>query len=1182
MFAHKTKKFFSILLVICLISNNIGLSIAEELPTKSIVSEETVIEEETTKNIVVETDENASVVEETEAVEEETAAEESEAVVEESETSVEESEVAVEETETSAEEAETSAEETETTVEESETAVEETKMSETTEAVETTEVVETTETTVVESEEKVVATESNIVEEDVVKMEVKIATSSIFEDDNNGRYFVNYHFVLPNSDYAGYTNTWAPGGTIYETSPLVERAYWIGYTYDEEAKGKEYCEVESPTALGFLNVVGDLTNFVDGYKLVGWNEDETAAKNGVKTHDVSPAKSNGLTTTANETINLYSVFEKIPITIEFDMADSRRSNGSTRADVESLPSKTVYVGQPLSFLNDAQYKDNMTRPGYDFVGWSAHTHFSFYYDDDEIDQLRADTYEATERFTKNIIPQTSIEVKRIRENMTLKFYAVWNPKLYKLNIKLPVAFAGSETYEELVAKSKEISQTVEWYMAFDNDIEAMQTYNRKYCENNGRSFYNIISIRTLLQLPYSYFVGWGTDPNCVDTSSVVLDLDSYWSKLDGDNLDLYLILANTVYTNNIFTYTNFNGGKHRGWTQYLYAQPVGVKYKDFLYNSLIANLERKGYTLDGFIDNATGQKFNFERIAAITDKSQASSEALAQYNTQLEELQTIANRHEELASQLAEKMKEHHMDWCNEFLELSDVRPIAEEFTQVHNEYNTKSAQLSSPTSTDISLKANWVGKRLKGHFDYNGVRGATHRTEGATMTEKIVTYGEPIGELPTPTKTGYTFKGWKTGRGLGAQMYWKDVTEDTIFTGAESWENDVFGLNNDEVEFTFYADWEPINLNIVPQLDTEHEGANIYVNNIKFGEPTELSIHLINGNNTNDSSNLYGDDAQVEEIGGIRILDDYYSDSGNKRLIKAGTEYQNGDVVALYAAEGQELRVEPLWILGDGSGNLDPDNLPDPEPAPEPEPDPIPIPIPTPIPNPDPDPTPDPTPTPNPEPDNNNNNNNTNTNNNTNNSNSSSSSKSSTRGGSSSSSSSSSSGMSLLQNNKPIQQSLKQSMSVGNYAKAKVNTSNLNIVSYKLGGSNWTSDPVTGKWKINGTTKTGEIYTPTNSFCQVSWVLDKNENNVKTSTIITDTYYFDEAGNMVTGWMQTADNKWFFFEDAKGSEEGKMSIGWKKVGDSWYYFTSNGSLLLNGVTPDGLKVNEDGVWIQV
>ena len=80
--------------------------------------------------------------------------------------------------------------------------------------------------------------------------------------------------------------------------------------------------------------------------------------------------------------------------------------------------------------------------------------------------------------------------------------------------------------------------------------------------------------------------------------------------------------------------------------------------------------------------------------------------------------------------------------------------------------------------------------------------------------------------------------------------------------------------------------------------------------------------------------------------------------------------------------------------------------------------------------------------------------------------------------------------------------------------------------------------------------------------------------------TVVSNTYCFDTSGNMVTGWVNTPDSKWYFFETAKTKEEGKMVTGWKEVQGSWYFFATNGMMLINAITPDGYIVGADGKWI--
>lgn len=72
--------------------------------------------------------------------------------------------------------------------------------------------------------------------------------------------------------------------------------------------------------------------------------------------------------------------------------------------------------------------------------------------------------------------------------------------------------------------------------------------------------------------------------------------------------------------------------------------------------------------------------------------------------------------------------------------------------------------------------------------------------------------------------------------------------------------------------------------------------------------------------------------------------------------------------------------------------------------------------------------------------------------------------------------------------------------------------------------------------------------------------------------------YYLWPNGSMATGWMQTneADNRVWYYLDGSGA----MATGWKEIAEAWYYFETNGKMAINTTTPDGYRVNADGVWI--
>ena len=47
---------------------------------------------------------------------------------------------------------------------------------------------------------------------------------------------------------------------------------------------------------------------------------------------------------------------------------------------------------------------------------------------------------------------------------------------------------------------------------------------------------------------------------------------------------------------------------------------------------------------------------------------------------------------------------------------------------------------------------------------------------------------------------------------------------------------------------------------------------------------------------------------------------------------------------------------------------------------------------------------------------------------------------------------------------------------------------------------------------------------------------------------------FFDENGNMVTGW-HLADGKWFYLNPVSDGTRGRMVTGWQLIDDKWYYF---------------------------
>ena len=89
---------------------------------------------------------------------------------------------------------------------------------------------------------------------------------------------------------------------------------------------------------------------------------------------------------------------------------------------------------------------------------------------------------------------------------------------------------------------------------------------------------------------------------------------------------------------------------------------------------------------------------------------------------------------------------------------------------------------------------------------------------------------------------------------------------------------------------------------------------------------------------------------------------------------------------------------------------------------------------------------------------------------------------------------------------------------------------------------------------------------------------------------------YFEASGAMKTGWIKDK-GVWYYLNPEDGimlvglhkingdhyylDSTGAMQTGWNRIDGNWYYFQTDGSLLKNGTTPDGYKVNEEGIWKQ-
>ena|GEM_PF-6706778 len=69
----------------------------------------------------------------------------------------------------------------------------------------------------------------------------------------------------------------------------------------------------------------------------------------------------------------------------------------------------------------------------------------------------------------------------------------------------------------------------------------------------------------------------------------------------------------------------------------------------------------------------------------------------------------------------------------------------------------------NKPVTGELTLHARWAANAYTLSFDANGGK--------VSPQSKSVTYGSPYGQLPTPTRKGYTFQGWYTAKNGGSKI---------------------------------------------------------------------------------------------------------------------------------------------------------------------------------------------------------------------------------------------------------------------------------------------------------------------------------------------------------------------------------------------------------------------------
>ncbi len=103
---------------------------------------------------------------------------------------------------------------------------------------------------------------------------------------------------------------------------------------------------------------------------------------------------------------------------------------------------------------------------------------------------------------------------------------------------------------------------------------------------------------------------------------------------------------------------------------------------------------------------------------------------------------------------------------------------------------------------------------------------------------------------------------------------------------------------------------------------------------------------------------------------------------------------------------------------------------------------------------------------------------------------------------------------------------------------------------------------------KTNGSNNNnGSSVTPgSNTTSQDQWIWDSNQKNWW--------YRYANGSYPTNGWLQIG-GKWYCFDSV-----GWMRTGWIQAGNNWYYCGTDGAMLTNTTTPDGYRVDANGIWV--
>ena len=109
-------------------------------------------------------------------------------------------------------------------------------------------------------------------------------------------------------------------------------------------------------------------------------------------------------------------------------------------------------------------------------------------------------------------------------------------------------------------------------------------------------------------------------------------------------------------------------------------------------------------------------------------------------------------------------------------------------------------------------------------------------------------------------------------------------------------------------------------------------------------------------------------------------------------------------------------------------------------------------------------------------------------------------------------------------------------------------------------------ANTVTVSYTEKGTTVVGRCTVPVSESAP-GWIYDKEAEAW--------TYRLGIDRMAAEQWVFVKEN-WYYLDS-----DGYMLTGWVELDGNWYYLQEDGTCAINTLTPDGYRVDKDGVWIQ-